>query len=458
MTIVTMPQLGESVTEGTILKWMKQPGEPVELDDSLCEIETEKVTAELPSPFAGTMGRIIVPEGETVEVGAELCEIEEGAVPAGAAAGAAKANEGRWAGGPMAIPPDEQPAPVPASGNGGIAQKPALTPEVVVAGRAGKPDSRERFYSPVVMRLAQEHNLDLASITGTGIGGRITRRDVESHIQSPDRVGGVRGPTPTARPQTEVLEEETTASPTAETPPSQPAATGPAPARGAYEVVILSPTRRTIAENLKRSNIEAPQAWTMVEADVTPLVALRNREKDRFQRQEGVDLTLLPYFTAAVCEALREYPMLNARWEGDELRRYNDLNISVAVATETGLVTPVVHSAGDLSVAGLAKKIADLAQRAHSRKLKLDDIEGGTFTVNNTGSFGSIASKPIVNYPQVAIVTMERVVKRPVVMENDSIAVRSMVNLCLSFDHRAMDGFEAGGFLASLKKHVEALG
>jgi 2-oxoisovalerate dehydrogenase E2 component (dihydrolipoyl transacylase) len=223
-------------------------------------------------------------------------------------------------------------------------------------------------------------------------------------------------------------------------------------------VVILSPTRRTIAENLKRSNIEAPQAWTMVEADVTPLVALRNREKDRFQRQEGVDLTLLPYFTAAVCEALREYPMLNARWEGDELRRYNDLNISVAVATETGLVTPVVHSAGDLSVAGLAKKIADLAQRAHSRKLKLDDIEGGTFTVNNTGSFGSIASKPIVNYPQVAIVTMERVVKRPVVMENDSIAVRSMVNLCLSFDHRAMDGFEAGGFLASLKKHVEALG
>jgi 2-oxoisovalerate dehydrogenase E2 component (dihydrolipoyl transacylase) len=218
-----------------------------------------------------------------------------------------------------------------------------------------------------------------------------------------------------------------------------------------------SATRRTIAANLKRSNIEAPQAWTMVEADVTPLVGLRNREKDRFQRQEGIDLTLLPYFTAAVCEALREYPMLNARWEGDELRRYRDLNLAIAVATETGLVTPVVHNAGDLSVTGLAKKIADLAQRAHSRKLRIEDIEGGTFTVNNTGSFGSIASKPIVNYPQVAIVTMERVVKRPVVMDNDAIAVRSMVNLCLSFDHRAMDGFEAGGFLASLKKHLEGM-
>src|SRR5690606_35845398 len=184
-------------------------------------------------------------------------------------------------------------------------------------------------------------------------------------------------------------------------------AAGPAPARDAYEVVTLSPTRRTIAENLKRSNLEAPQAWTMVEADVTDLVALRNREKERFQREEGIDLTLLPYFTMAVCEALREYPMLNARWEGDELRRYRDLNISIAVATETGLVTPVVHNAGDLNAHGLAKKIADLAQRAHARKLRLEDIEGGTFTVNNTGSFGSIASKPIVNYPQVAIVTME---------------------------------------------------
>ncbi len=447
MTVVTMPQLGESVTEGTILKWLKQTGDPVELDDSLCEIETEKVTAELPSPFAGTMGKILVPEGETVEVGADLCEIEEGAVPSGAAPGGEKAQEGRWAGGPMAIPPDERPSAAPPSvaGNGGVAQKEAAAPEPVAAAtgrseRPARPDSRERFYSPVVMRLAQEHDLDLTTIQGSGIGGRITRRDVEARIASPrrDREGAVGDTTTAAAAPTAAV---------AAVPPGAP-----------YEVVTLSPTRRTIAENLKRSNLEAPQAWTMVEADVTPLVALRNREKDRFQRQEGIDLTLLPYFTAAVCEALHEYPMLNARWEEDELRRYRPLNLAIAVATETGLVTPIVHNAGDLSVTGLAKKIADLAQRAHSRKLRLEDIEGGTFTVNNTGSFGSIASKPIVNYPQVAIVTMERDVKKPVVVENDAIAVRSMVNLCLSFDHRAMDGFEAGGFLASLKRHVESMG
>jgi 2-oxoisovalerate dehydrogenase E2 component (dihydrolipoyl transacylase) len=196
----------------------------------------------------------------------------------------------------------------------------------------------------------------------------------------------------------------------------------------------------------------------MVECDVTRLVALREREKDRFAREEGVDLTLLPYFTAAVCESLRAFPMLNARWEGDELRRYRAQNIAIAVATGHGLVTPVVHDAGDLSVAGLAKRIADLVQRAHARKLRVEDMEGGTFTVNNTGSFGSIASKPIVNTPQVAIVTMERVVKRPVVVEGDAIAVRAMLNVCLSFDHRALDGYEAGGFLADLRGRIEATG
>jgi 2-oxoisovalerate dehydrogenase E2 component (dihydrolipoyl transacylase) len=220
----------------------------------------------------------------------------------------------------------------------------------------------------------------------------------------------------------------------------------------------MSATRRTIAENLTRSNLEAPQAWTMVEADVTKLVALRAREKERFQREEGIDLTLLPYFTAAVCETLREFPMLNARWEGGELRRYHSLDIGIAVASESGLVVPVIHGAGDLNVSGLAKRIADAAQRAHSRKLRIEDIEGGTFTVNNTGAFGSITSKPIVNYPQVAIVTMERVVKRPVVMTDDAIAVRSIMNVCLSFDHRAMDGLEAGGFLAALKRRLEAVG
>ena len=286
------------------------------------------------------------------------------------------------------------------------------------------------------MRLAHEHALDLATVTGTGIGGRVTRKDVEKALAQP----------PTPAPQN-----------AAAPPPAPPSQATAGPSAAAYDVVAFSPTRRTIAENLKRSNLEAPQAWTMVEADITALMARRNREKDRFRQQEGVELTLLPYFTSAVCETLREFPILNARWEGDELRQYRSLEIGIAIASEGGLVVPVVHGAGDLSVTGLAKRIADLVQRANTRKLRLEDIEGGTFTVNNTGSFGSIASKPIVNYPQVGIVTMERAVKRPVVLENDAIAVRWMMNVCLSFDHRAMDGLAAGGFLAALKTRLEGM-
>ena len=432
MTTVTMPQLGESVTEGTILHWLKQPGEPVALDDSLCEIETEKVTAELPSPYEGTMGAIIVPEGEVAQVGAPLCEIQEGAASAsenGKFAVAPKSGGG-WSGGPMSIPPDEAEVPAPVV----AAAAPARVPDVPVAASAPgvasprRPDGRERLYSPAVLRLASEHTIDLATVAGTGIGGRVTRKDVEQAIAT-----GVAHPATTAPP-----------------PAVRP------PAAGRYETVQLSPTRRTIAENLKRSNLEAPQAWTMVEADVTKLVALRNREKEEFVRREGLDLTLLPYFTLAVCETLRAFPALNARWEGEELRRYHDVDMGIAIASETGLVVPVIHGSGDLNVEGLAKRIADLADRARSRKLRIEDIEGGTFTVNNTGAFGSITSKPIVNYPQVAIVTMERVVKRPVVVEGDAIAVRSMMNVCLSFDHRALDGLEAGGFLAALKARLEA--
>lgn len=446
MTIVTMPQLGESVTEGTILQWLKQPGDPVALDDSLCEIETEKVTAELPSPFEGTMGEILVPQGETVQVGEPLCDVVEGAAAAapsahgnGPAVGAKPG--GGWSGGPMAIPPDEEPATSGAVGIANGFQSPAPQPAAtaVAARRSSgrqRPDTRERFYSPAVLRLASEHGVDLGGLAGSGIGGRVTRKDVEQAIAA--------GPQPA------------TAAPPA--PVAQPAAAAPRPAAdGRYEVVELSATRRTIAENLKRSNLEAPQAWTMVEADVTSLVALRNREKDRFLAQEGVDLTLLPYFTQAVCETLRQYPMLNARWDGDELHRYHSLDIGIAIASESGLVVPVIHGAGDLSISGLARRIADLADRARSRKLRIDDIEGGTFTVNNTGAFGSIASKPIVNYPQVGIVTMERAVKRPVVLENDAIAIRWMMNVCLSFDHRAMDGLEAGGFLAALKRRLEGI-
>lgn len=424
MTVVKMPQLGESVTEGTILAWLKAPGDPVGQDEPICEIETEKVTAELPSPIGGTMGAILVPQGETVEVGTPLCDVVEAAetLPGGMAPAAATGRaDGKWLGGPMAIPPDESPAAAP------ITAATATPVRVVPSAEAVKsrPDERERFYSPAVMRLAREHTIDLSQVAGTGIGGRVTRRDVERQVSGHPGTGAAAA-----------------APPTAGTP---------------YETVTLSPTRRTIAEHLTRSNVEAPQAWTMVECDVAGLVARREREKAGFEQLEGIGLTLLPYFTAAVCESLRAFPMLNARWEGAELRRYRDSNIAIAVATEHGLVTPVIHGAGELSVAGLAKQIAALVQRAHARKLRVEDVEGGTFTVNNTGAFGSIASKPIVNTPQVGIVTMERVVKRAVVVEGDAIAIRPMVNVCLSFDHRALDGFEAGGFLADLKARLEAI-
>ncbi|MGE3077235.1 MAG: dihydrolipoamide acetyltransferase family protein [Dehalococcoidia bacterium] len=429
MTIVKMPQLGESVTEGTITQWFKQPGDPVKFDEALCEIETEKVTAELPSEFEGTMGKVLVPQGETVDVGTPLCEILEAGAPAASETNGSKSNGSGWSGGPMAIPPDEKPAVLAARGGAAV---PARGISVAAAERTSartNPDDRSRYYSPAVMRLATEHGVDLSQISGSGVGGRITRKDVEAFVASPEP-------------------KQTRVAKGGATPESMPVG-------AAYEIVRLSPTRKTIAEHLTRSNLEAPQAWTMVECDVTELVARRNREKEQFKRVEGVDLTLLPYFTAAVCEALREFPMLNARWENDELRRYRALNVAIAVATDHGLVTPVIKDAGDLSVAGLAKKIADLSQRAHARKLRVEDIELGTFTVNNTGSFGSVASKPIVNTPQVGIVTMERVVKRPVVLANDAIAVRSMVNVCLSFDHRALDGYEAGGFLAAVKEKLE---
>ncbi len=431
MATVKMPQLGESVTEGTILKWLKHPGDPVRLDEPLCEIETEKVTAELPSEFAGVMGEILVPEGETVAIGEPLCTVLDGGVsspPVASPSVFAASPAGGWTGGPMAIPPDSPvtPAVVP----------PATTPVPLPASSSGTPpagpDDRSHFYSPVVMRLAREHNIDLAAIPGSGIGGRITRKDVEARIATGiPAAGAARGATPAAA--------------------SVAGAPGPP-----YEVVQFTATRRTIAENLKRSNLEAPQAWTMVEADVTSLVHLREREKERFAREEGIDLTLLPYFAAAVCETLHEFPILNSRWEGDQLRRYRAQNLGIAIATDRGLVVPVIRDAGDLTVEGMAKRIADLVQRAHARKLRVEDIEGGTFTVNNTGAFGSIASKPIVNHPQVAIVSMERVVKRPVVVDGDAIAIRLMVNVCLSFDHRAMDGLEAGRFLASLKRRLEA--
>ncbi|MBN9493225.1 2-oxo acid dehydrogenase subunit E2 [bacterium] len=411
MVTVTMPQLGESITEGTVLHWLKQPGDAVALDDALCEIETEKVTAELPSPYAGTMGQQFVAEGEVAQVGEPLCDLAE--------TGASQPSASR-------------PQPVtaaPANVSTGRPASPPSAPDVAQGPGDRNPEPRGRFYSPAVLRLAREHAIDLERITGTGIGGRVRRKDVEQAITMPSLL---------RQPESEA-----------------PPATAPSEGGRPFRVATFSPTRRTIAANMQRSMSEAPQAWTMVEADVTALMAQRSHDRTAFEQRHGGSLTLLPYFVHATCRALREFPSLNGRWTGDELRIYDDLDIGVAVATETGLVVPVVRQADRLSVEGLALAISDVAERARSRRLQLSDIEGGTFTVNNTGAFGSIASKPIVNVPQVAIVTMERAVRRPVALDDSSIGVRWIMNVCLSFDHRAMDGSEAGGFLAALRGFLE---
>ena len=412
MATITMPQLGESVTEGTVLQWLKQPGDTVALDEPLCEIETEKVTAELPSPFEGTLGEIFVPEGETIEVDAPLCTVVE-------AAGAA---------------PEPVPAavaePVPAEADG---RTPAAD------------QSRAGVYSPVVQRLAAKHDIDLAAIAGSGRAGRVTRKDVQALIDEREREAAAADGIPPAAAPLPLPEGEVV-------PPPEVATVA---ASDAYDIVPLSATRRKIGENMVRSTTEAPQAWMMIEADVSGLVDLRARERERFA---GVDLTYLPYFASTVAHTLTDFPELNARWHGDELRRYRRVNLGIAIATERGLVVPVVPNARDLSVAGLARRIDDLVARAHAGKLRIEDMEAGTFTVNNTGAFGSIASKPIVNHPQIGIVTMERVVRRPIVVEGDAIAIRSVMNVALSFDHRALDGAEAGGFLAALKERLEALG
>lgn len=413
MATVTMPQLGESVTEGTVLQWLKQPGDTVALDEPLCEIETEKVTAELPSPFEGTLGEIFVPEGETIEVDAPLCTVIE-------ADGAA----------PAPVPAATVAEPVASEANG---QGPAAD------------QSRAGVYSPVVQRLAAKHDIDLAAIAGSGRGGRVTRKDVQALIDEREREAAAADGIPPAAAPLPLPEGEVV-------PPPEVATVA---ASDAYDVVPLSATRRKIGENMLRSTTDAPQAWMMVEADVSGLVDLRARERERFA---GVDLTYLPYFASTVAHTLTDFPELNARWHGDELRRYRRVNLGIAIATERGLVVPVVPNARDLSVAGLARRIDDLVARAHAGKLRIEDMEAGTFTVNNTGAFGSIASKPIVNHPQIGIVTMERVVRRPLVVEGDAIAIRSVMNVALSFDHRAIDGAEAGGFLAALKERLEALG
>ena len=413
---IKMPQLGESVTEGTVDRWLKKEGDYVKRDEPIVEVVTDKVNAEIPSPFEGTLVKIAVPEGTTIPIGVEIAVIE-------------------LAGADAALTVDDAPQ-TPAEPVAPPAAGPAA--EVVSA-----PGLRQRL-SPAVRRLAEEHGLDPAQIAGSGEGGRVTRDDVlaflarrEAAVAEPAAVGAV-VETPAAEIQPAAVE------------------TGRVAVDGAREELVrLSVMRRSIAEHMTRSLATSPHAWTLQEIDVTGLVLYREAEKEGFRRRNGTALTYLPFVVQVVCDALKEFPYLNSSWtdEGIVLKRY--INMGIAVAIPNGLIVPVVGDADRLGFSDLARTINDLADRARNRQLKPDEVAAGTFTLNNTGATGSVASQPIINQPQAAILTTEAIIRRPVVV-GDGVAIRHIMNMCLSFDHRIIDGMTAGQFLGFIKQRLES--
>lgn len=439
-TPITMPQLAESVVSATIQKWIKQPGDSVELYEPLCEIVTDKVTAELPSTAAGTLEAILVPEGTTVDVGTIVCTILE-------AGGAAVA----------AAPVVEAAAEVVPAAPVAPSQKPA---NVAVAAGADEP-MRGRL-SPAVRMLADEHGIDLNTVAGTGTGGRITRKDVLNAVEN--------GPTRTAAshvaPQAPIGHSHAEVAAQAKevaavnvrtsgihlTKPEKPFVEQ---TEQVEQYIDVTPVRNAIASKMRQAVSEIPHAWTMIEVDVTNIVLLRNKLKDEFQKREGIKLTYLPFIIKAVVNAIKDYPIMNSVWAVDKIIVKRDINVSLAIGTEDAVFVPVIKQADQKTLAGIAREIDDLQRKARNGTLGLNDMQGGTFTVNNTGAFGSILSQPIINYPQAANFTMEAIVKRPVVID-DMIAVRSMVNFCLSLDHRILDGVICGRFMQRVKENLES--
>ena len=436
---VTMPQLGESVTEGTITRWLKSEGDEVEIDEPLAEVDTDKVNADLPSPVAGKIEKFLVSEGSTVDVGTEIALVtEESDSPAADAppqenvAADAPTEEFPASGTeaqPAAQGTERQRATVPADSDGD--------------GRGEVEDAetlRLTRSSPVVRRLAEEHGVEIAEIPGTGTGGRVTRKDIESYIEEEREEYAPPG-----------LQEEREAF--AEPEPEIERM----PVYEGDRVEDLSGIRRAIATRMSASKREAPHAWTMVEVDVSGLAALRERDKEAFADREGIKLTYLPFIVKSVIESLKENPVLNSVWDEDRIILRKRINVGVAVDLEDALIVPVITDADELNILGLARKIDDLVHRARARNLGTEDVSGGTFTVNNPGSLGSVVSTPIINHPQAAILSAEAIVKRPVVID-DAIAVRSMMNVEVSFDHRVLDGGAALKFLNAVKRRLEAYG
>lgn len=442
---VTLPQLAESQVSAVIERWYKQPGDYIEVYEPICEVNTDKVTAEIPSTVAGKLAKILVGQGEEAPVGAIICVIEiEDSVDSIAATQDYEVANGQE---------------VQASSQ----QTQATSITAVASTSEGRSVQRASGrFSPVVQQLAYEYNIDLQQVTGTGLEGRITRKDVLQFIANKQQQ------TPTAQPstsstyslekQSQIVNTPVRASGIHLTePPKVPTIeidNSYGQSRG-ETYIDVTPIRNTIARNMRQSVSEIPHAWTMIEVDVTNLVLLRNKYKDEFKKREGVNLTYLAFMLKAVVNAIRDYPIMNSVWAVDKIIVKRDINVSLAVGTEDSVMTPVIKNADHKNVAGLAKEIEELARKTREGKLTLSDMQGGTITVNNTGSFGSILSYPIINYPQAAILTFESIVKKPVVI-HDMIAVRSMANICLSLDHRILDGVICGRFLQRVKENLES--
>jgi 2-oxoisovalerate dehydrogenase E2 component (dihydrolipoyl transacylase) len=440
-----MPQLGETVTEGTVERWIKKAGDPVEKYEAFLEVSTDKVNSEVPSPVTGTIRELLVQEGTTVATGTPIAVIDE--------VGAAKASE--TASAPpksrdaMAESANAEPVPgfnIPQLEVKSAAPSSGAPAKVPPHSNGQREEAALRGVSPAVRRLAREHHVDVRNVRGSGANGRVTADDVlEAAKLTPA--------TATAAPAAPAETPRGAAKPG---PGNTSTYADPIPGT----TIALSSMRRIIAERMVESRKAAPHAWSMVEVDVTNVWEWRKREKDRFERDTGVKLTLLPFFIRAVVESLAVFPLMNSKFiaDGPAIHVEKDVNIGIAIGLPANLVVPVIKHADKLSIKGIALAAGDLIDRARRNKLSTDDLKEGTFTVNNTGANGSLASAPIINAGQAGIVTMETVVKRPMVMDDDAIAIRYMMNSCLSLDHRVVDGYVASGFLADLKKRLESMG
>jgi 2-oxoglutarate dehydrogenase E2 component (dihydrolipoamide succinyltransferase) len=455
MTDVVMPQMGESIVEGTLTKWLKKRGDRVERDEPLFEISTDKVDTEIPSPAAGTLSEVLVEEGATVGINTVVARIaEEGgaaaAKPAEPAAPAEKAPEAPAAvaavsvaapaekapeaPAPVAAAPAAAPAPPPVEPEAKPAEEPAAEPAAEVSGPL----------SPLVRKMARENNIDLSRVKGTGAGGRITKQDVEAYMAQ----GTPAAPGPAAAAPAVPVAAPPDASKPAAAPP-------PAFSPGAKtKIEPLSTMRIKIAEHMLLSKRTSAHVTTIHRVDMTTVAKLRERFKGQFQANHGFSLTYLPFITAAAAVALRQFPLLNASLDGNNIVYHNEIHIGIAVALDNGLIVPVIRGADEKNVLGLQRAIVDLATRARSRQLKPDEVLGGTFSITNFGSFGSLVGTPIINQPQVAILGVGTVDKTPVVID-DAIAIRSICLLSLSFDHRLIDGALADQFMTKVKQVLE---